>query len=190
MEDITTTKTGLAALIAVISYLSGRFNDLFWILCFLMIFDYISGYIAAWMLRTKNSRIGLIGIFKKLMYVMFVVFGFILDMSIVKILNQLHINFSYGDMGEISLGVVIMVFYIGNETISIVENFEKMSLKIPKWMSKIGSLLRDTPSIILKPLIKKGEEYIEELKEDDEKNKQIQKQINNQEISEDENNQS
>lgn len=170
MEDITTTKTGIAALIAVISYLSGRFSDLFWILCLLMLIDYISGYMAAWFNKTKNSRIGLLGIFKKIMYVMFVIFGFILDMAVLRIMEQLHINFTFNDIGGLSLGIIIMIFYIGNETISIVENFEKMGLKTPKWLNRIGSLLRETPAIIIKPLVKKGEEYIDECKSDNNNN--------------------
>ena len=167
MDDATVTKTGLAGLIAVVSYLSGRFSDLFWIFCILMLIDYFTGYIAAWITKTKNSRIGLIGIIKKVMYVVFVLFGFILDMAIIKILGQLNIPFSFGDIGGLSLGVIIIIFYIGNETISIVENFEKMGLKTPKWLSKIGSLLKDIPTTILKPLVKKGEKYIEEVENDE-----------------------
>ena len=101
------------------------------------------------------------------MYVVFVLFGFILDMAIIKILGQLNIPFSFGDIGGLSLGVIIIIFYIGNETISIVENFEKMGLKTPKWLSKIGSLLKDIPTTILKPLVKKGEKYIEEVENDE-----------------------
>lgn len=162
MDDITATKTGLSALIAVISYLSGRFNDLFWILCLLMLIDYTTGYISAWITKTKNSRIGLMGIFKKFMYIFFVIFAFILDIVVVRMLGLLNINFSFNDIGGISLGVIVMIFYIGNETISIVENFEKMGLRIPGWLNKIGSLLREAPSAILRPIIKKGEQYIEE----------------------------
>lgn len=162
MNDVSVTKTGLSALIAVISYLSGRFNDLFWILCMLMLMDYATGYISAWVSKTKNSRIGLIGIFKKIMYIIFVIFGFILDIAVVRTLELLNISFSFSDIGGISLGVIIMVFYIGNETISIVENFEKMGLKIPRWLNNVGTLLREAPAAILRPIIKKGEEYIEE----------------------------
>lgn len=170
MDDAVVTKTGLAGLIAVVSYLSGRFSDLFWIFCILMLIDYFTGYIAAWITKTKNSRIGLIGIIKKVMYVVFVLFGFILDMAIIKILGQLNIDFSFNDIGGLSLGVIIIIFYIGNETISIVENFEKMGLKTPKWLSKIGSLLREAPAVILKPMIQKGEKYIEEVEGNDKKN--------------------
>ena len=88
-------------------------------------------------------------------------------MAIIKILGQLNIPFSFGDIGGLSLGVIIIIFYIGNETISIVENFEKMGLKTPKWLSKIGSLLKDIPTTILKPLVKKGEKYIEEVENDE-----------------------
>lgn len=167
MDDIGVTKTGLAGLIAVVSYLSGRFSDLFWILCILMLIDYFTGYISAWITKTRNSRIGLVGIIKKVMYVVFVLFGFILDMAIIKILGQLNIDFSFNSIGGISLGVIIIIFYIGNETISIVENFEKMGLKTPKWLTKIGSLLKELPTTILKPLIRKGEQYIEEAECDD-----------------------
>ena len=98
MDDIGVTKTGLAGLIAVVSYLSGRFSDLFWILCILMLIDYFTGYISAWITKTRNSRIGLVGIIKKVMYVVFVLFGFILDMAIIKILGQLNIDFSFNSM--------------------------------------------------------------------------------------------
>ena len=179
MDDVEVTKTGLAGLVAIISYLSGRFSDLFWILCLLMLIDYFTGYMSAWITKTKNSRIGLIGIIKKIMYVVFVLFGFILDMAIIKILGQLNINFSFNDIGGISLGIIIIIFYIGNETISIVENFEKMGLKTPKWLLKIGSLLKEVPAVVLKPLIKKGEKYIEEVEHDGDENNNKENKSNN-----------
>ena len=42
-----------------------------------------------------------------------------------------------------------------------------MGLKTPKWLTKIGSLLKELPTTILKPLIRKGEQYIEEAECDD-----------------------
>lgn len=149
MGEITVTKTMMASLIGVILYVSGRFNDLFWIFCICMLIDYITGYLAAWITHTKNSRIGLAGIFKKIMYMFFVVFGFMLDLFILRALEELNITFSFSEIGNISLGVIIMIFYIGNETISICENFEKIGFKVPSWMFMIGHVLRDYPSELI-----------------------------------------
>ena len=72
-------KAVLSAVIAgLTAYFSALAVPLLILLC-VMIGDYISGMIKAWITSELNSRIGLIGIIKKLAYLLVVCVGMTVD---------------------------------------------------------------------------------------------------------------
>ena len=188
MED-SFTKTGFPALIAIIAYLSGKFSNLFWILCILMIIDYATGFISSVITHKTSSKIGLMGILKKCMYVMIIVFGFIIDLVILNAAHQLNIGFIEEEMRYISVGTILILFYISNESLSIIENCERMNLKIPSFFKKIIFLIRNLPNAVLEPFFKKNAKYLKNEKEsDDNKDDTETKSLEQADANDEENN--
>lgn len=86
---------------------------------FLMILlDYISGVLVALMNRSLNSKIGRKGIFSKI--------GMLLCTLLFLIIDKSEIP------GIEPLLPMISIFFIINESISIIENLEKLGVPIPE----------------------------------------------------------
>lgn len=109
---------------AVIGFMYGEVNGLFWALIAFMALDYISGVLAAIGGRKLSSKVGFRGIAKKLLILVFVALG--------------HITDTYVLGGVPAAMSAAMLFYIANEGISIVENAAALGLPVPQ---KIKSVL-------------------------------------------------
>ena len=103
-----------------------------------MVLDYISGISAAWVNHQLSSRIGLIGIVKKVSYLLIVNVGMALD-YLIFLLGQkfgVQINDSY------FVGLLVIVWLIINECISILENADEMGLPVPEFIKKLLARLK------------------------------------------------
>lgn len=115
-------------------------SPLFWAtLCF-MILDYVTGVVVAIVHKELSSEIGFKGLAKKLLIMIFVALAHVLD---VYVLNTYPV-----------LQSAVMMFFIANEGISLVENAAELGVPIP---SKLLNAL--------KQLKKQGEAKEEDKKE-------------------------
>ena len=89
------------------SYIFGGFDSLLVALLSLMVLDYISGITKAIYNKKLNSHIGFKGLLKKVMIILVIVTVSILQKAI---------------SGAIPLRDVVLMFYLANEGISIIEN--------------------------------------------------------------------
>lgn len=104
-------------------YLLG-WNDLVETLIVAMVIDYITGVLAAYRYKRKhpnskkgpNSRVGALGIIRKVSILCIVALAHYLDTA----------------MGISAVHTMIVWFYIGNEGLSIIENTAKAGAPIPK----------------------------------------------------------
>lgn len=115
MESIWGSITGTVGVIA--SYLFGEWNAAIEALVVVMLIDYISGVLAAYINPNLalNSRRGFRGILKKIMILLLVSLGHFMD---------------YATHQQVTC-VAVVWFFLGNEGLSIVENAAKAGVPIP-----------------------------------------------------------
>ena len=108
-------KYALAVVGAAISWLLGGWDLALQVLVLFVVFDYITGLVAAWHEKTIDSNIGFFGIAKKILLFIPVAVGFWLDQF----------------TGQEILRNIAIFFYIANEGISILENLGRCEVPIP-----------------------------------------------------------
>lgn len=107
-------------------------------LTIVMMLDYVTGMISAYNLKELSSRQGIKGIFKKLGYFCLVAVGITTDYIITSALTSLGIISNMTMM----FGLIVTVWLIINELISILENLAKMEVPIPDFLTKIVKRLK------------------------------------------------
>ncbi len=113
---------------AVIGFLFGELTGLFFALVAFMALDYISGVIVAVTNKKLSSAVGFKGLAKKLLILVFTATAHIIDAYII---------------GEGSvLMSTVMLFYMANEGISIMENSALLGLPVPARLKEILHQLR------------------------------------------------
>ena len=118
-------KAVTGALAGIASAIFGPLNAFFYGLVFCVVADYITGICAAVYEKKLDSRVGYVGILKK-----------VVIMTIVALAHTI------GMVAEIpAIRDVVIGFYIANEGISILENASKMNIKYTKklknWLSQL-----------------------------------------------------
>lgn len=108
---------------AVLGFLFGEVNGLFWALIAFMATDYITGVVVAVINKQLSSEVGFKGLAKKLLILVFVSLGHIADMYV---LGGTPVAMS-----------AVMLFYIANEGLSIIENAGNLGLPVPKKLKDI-----------------------------------------------------
>lgn len=106
----------VAVLVTVFGFFIGEATSLFMLLFIACCVDVLTGWWAAIVTRSLKSRVGYYGIMRKMAMFLIVMFGNFVDIAM-------------GDSHFVRDGVII--FYILNETISIVENTAKLGLPFP-----------------------------------------------------------
>ena len=131
-----------AAITAAGAGLTLYFSNLFIpivILIAVMVIDYISGMIKAWITSQLNSRTGIIGIIKKICYLLIVAVGCVADYLISTLTTKLGM-----DIGQFYVvGIVVTIWLIINECISILENLATIGVPVPKLLTKIIGKLKN-----------------------------------------------
>ena len=115
--------TVAAVIGAVVGFLFGEVTGLFWALLAFMALDYVTGVIIAIVNKKLSSEVGFKGLAKKFLILVFVAVGHILDAYVL------------GDMAVAMTAV--MLFYIANEGVSLVENAALLGLPVPKKITDI-----------------------------------------------------
>ena len=108
---------------AVLGFMYGEVTGLFWALISFMATDYITGVVVAAINKQLSSEVGFRGLAKKLMILVFVSLGHIADMYV---LGGTPVAMS-----------AVMLFYIANEGLSIIENAGNLGLPVPKKLKDI-----------------------------------------------------
>lgn len=103
---------------SVLSYLLGGFDNTIIFLVIAMTLDYITGLIYAWHTKSVSSRVGYIGIVKKVLIFFVIVIAHQIDVSM--------------NITEPIFRTSVCWFFIANECISLLENCSNIGLPIPK----------------------------------------------------------
>lgn len=128
-------ETSLKALLAVIAGgVAAYFNVLAIPLAVLMVamaVDYISGMTKAWVTGELSSRVGVLGIIKKVGYLVTVCVAAIVDWLLLSGLKQVGISIGM----EFLFGMMVTIWFIVNECISILENLASIGVPLPKFLT-------------------------------------------------------
>lgn len=116
MSDII--KWVLAGVLSLGAFLFGDCKGIFIVLFALICIDYTTGVMSAIANKKLSSEIGAKGIVKKIFMLAIVAVGNLIDIYVI-------------GNGAIIRNIVI-IFYISNECISIVENAGKLGVPVPK----------------------------------------------------------
>ncbi|MGN0595784.1 MAG: holin family protein [Ruminiclostridium sp.] len=103
---------------ALVGFLFGQIDGLFYALIAFIVLDYISGVIVAVINKKLSSEVGFKGICKKVLLLSIVALGNIIDVQVI-------------GNGSTLRTAVIFVF-LANEGISLIENAAGIGLPIPK----------------------------------------------------------
>jgi len=114
---------------ALASFLWGGWSMPIQVLLVLIVIDYIMAVLVAAYLGELNSKIGFRGIFKKVMMLLLVAVGHLVDVILI------------GDKHFVRDAVTF--FYIANELISILETVSRTNLPIPGILKKAVKTLSD-----------------------------------------------
>lgn len=108
--------------ISFLGWFFGGLDGLFALLIVMAVIDYLSGIAVGWFEGNLSSSNGFKGIARK--FFMFLLVG---------ITNIIDIHIAGGNT---AMKVVVCLFYISNEGISILENAHKLGVPIPDMLSK------------------------------------------------------
>lgn len=127
MEKLFNTVSIVIGIVGgVIIKLMGGFDTALWVLIAMMVLDYVSGIIKAVYQKRLSSRIGLNGILKKTTALLVVAAG-----------NLVQEITGIGAVRE-----MVIMFYIANEGISLLENTAAVSNVIPQNLREVLLQLR------------------------------------------------
>ncbi len=114
---------------ALIGFLYGEITGLFVAIIALMALDYVTGIFCAVSTKTLSSEIGFKGLVKKLMILVIIAVGHLVDAYII-------------GTGSAFMTAVIL-FFAANEGISILENAALLGLPVPEKLRNVLEQLKD-----------------------------------------------
>ena len=135
---------------AVLAWAADRLGILFpvlMVLIFMMIVDYITGMMASMEEAVDhpddpaygwNSKKGLKGIIKKFGYICMIAVAMVVDYIIADIATHMGIKVPT----ETFFGLLVAIWYILNELLSITENAGRMGTPVPEWLRKYIAALK------------------------------------------------
>lgn len=112
----------------------------FIILFILMILDWITGLTNAWMHKELSSARGIQGIVKKVSYFVVIAVAMVADYLIFHVANQIGIEMP---QALTAIGMLVTVWLIVNECISILENLAKIGTPMPAFLKKLMERLKE-----------------------------------------------
>ena len=109
------------------------------VLAFVMVTDYISGMASAKKSGELSSSIGIMGIAKKVGYLALVAVGMVVDYLISSALVSIGINLQI----NYCFGMIITIWLIINELISILENLGELNIPLPRFLVDVVKSMKD-----------------------------------------------
>ena len=134
----------------LVAYLSQKLGVTFYllgILLCLMVIDYLSGMAASAVEALDHpddksygwsSRKGAKGIAKKVAYLFVIAVGMVIDYVIIQTSGVLGFN-----LPNTMLSLLVTVWYMLNEALSITENAGRMGAPVPEWRMKYIAALKN-----------------------------------------------
>lgn len=110
------------------------------VLMIAMIIDYVTGMISAWHKAELSSKKGVFGIVKKVSYLGLVCVGMGVDWLIYSGLHSVGVDLGY----TIFFGLLVTIWLVINELISILENLGSIGVPLPKFLLTIIKKLKTT----------------------------------------------
>ena len=141
-----TIQGAFAFLGALISAYMGIVAVPIFILCIVMVVDYVTGMVSAWKTKALSSKRGAFGIVKKLCYLLLVGVGIGVDWLIYSGLQLMGVSIGI----SMFFGVLVTIWLIINELISILENLKKIGVPLPTFLTAIVKRLKNTTEEIAK----------------------------------------
>lgn len=132
-----------ATISVVLGALASYFNVLLipvLVLVAVMVIDYVTGMTSAYKNGQIESKVGLLGILKKVSYLVLVAVGGVVDYLICSGLATAGFDFGV----TYCCGLIVCVWLIINELISILENLSELGTPIPKFLVNIVHRLKDS----------------------------------------------
>ena len=129
-----------AALSAAFAALTVYFNTLIvpvLVLLVFMVLDYATGMVKAWRARELSSKVGVDGIVKKVGYMVLIAVAMGVDYLIWSGLTAVNVSVTC----QLWFGMLVSIWLIINEMISILENLGRIGVPIPEFLKKIISRL-------------------------------------------------
>lgn len=145
---LTLLQLCLASAIAWLSNKLGILFPLLAVFCILMIVDYISGMSASKYEAINHpgdpsygwsSRKGAKGILKKVAYMCVIAVAIALDYLVAILANHIGIDVQ----GSTFFGLLVTIWYMLNELLSIAENAGRADAKVPDWLLRYIAVLKD-----------------------------------------------
>jgi toxin secretion/phage lysis holin len=118
-----------AVLGSVVGFLLGGFDGYLYSLLGLILIDYLTGLVLAAAKRQVSSQIGFVGILKKMLILVMVALGHLLDVNLLG--------------GGAALRSAVIFFYAANEGISITENLAVLGFPMPEQLKRVLKQLRE-----------------------------------------------
>ena len=138
--EVKTIQAVVSAVITGLLYYLGIVAVPIIILIIAMIIDYVTGMMSAWLNSELSSKKGIKGIVKKISYLALVAVAMIVDWLIFQGLRQINIDMKY----SVFFAVLVAVWLIINELISVLENLSRMGVPIPNFLKKLINRLKTT----------------------------------------------
>lgn len=110
------------------------------VLVIMMVIDYITGIAAAWVKRELSSRTGIVGIVKKIGYLCAIAVAVVVDY----IIAQAVITAKPELEGLNIFGLLVTIWLVLNECISILENLSEIGVPLPAFLKAIVRRLKKT----------------------------------------------
>ncbi len=140
-----------AAASGVIAWLSAKLGILFPVMCLLlsaMVVDYITGMLASKKEALEHpgdtgygwsSKKGAAGIIKKVGYLCIIAVAMMIDYIIMHVASAAGIAINT----QVFFGLLVAVWYLLNELLSIIENAGRMGAPVPEWLTKYIAVLKN-----------------------------------------------
>lgn len=149
MRAVTTGITGVVS--GAAAWLFARIGVLMYVIIILagaMAIDYITGMLASkseaidhpddpeygW-----NSRKGAKGIIKKVGYLCVIAVAMMVDYIILRVAAEIGMTIEL----KAFFGILVTVWYLLNESLSIIENAGRMGAPVPEWMRQYIAVLKN-----------------------------------------------
>lgn len=110
------------------------------VLFLVMAVDYVSGMVRSWINGELSSHVGVLGIVKKVSYLLAVVVAIVADWVVQTAAGQLGVDFG----GFFYFGLLVTIWLVLNECISILENISEIGVPLPAFLMTLIQKLKKT----------------------------------------------
>ena len=142
--------TGQGAVSAIVAWLSVKLGHLFAplaILALMMVVDWITGMLASKAEAIQypddpnygwSSKKGVLGILKKVAYVAVIVVAMSLDYILIQSIEHAGVQVPT----NVIFGLIVTIWFILNEMLSIIENCGRMGADVPEWLARYVAVIK------------------------------------------------